>query len=78
MTFKPERFLSSDGTLNDDMSHLMVFGFGRRICPGRHFADASLFIQIASILHSFNIRPPFDDNGLPIQIEPQSGDGLVS
>ncbi|KAF9238847.1 cytochrome P450 [Melanogaster broomeanus] len=38
--FKPERFLNSDGTLNDDAVGY-VFGFGRRICPGRHFADAS-------------------------------------
>ena len=49
-----------------------------RFCPGRHFADASVFIQIASMLHSFNISPPLDDNGLPIHIEPRSGGGLVS
>jgi cytochrome P450 len=33
-----------------------AFGFGRRICPGRHFVDATLFILIASLLSIFNIE----------------------
>ncbi|KAF9222718.1 cytochrome P450 [Gyrodon lividus] len=53
--FKPERFLNSDGTLNDDTVSY-VFGFGRRICPGRHFADASLWSAIASVLAVFKIE----------------------
>ncbi|KAF9245654.1 cytochrome P450 [Melanogaster broomeanus] len=52
--FKPERFLNSDGTLNDDAVGY-VFGFGRRICPGRHFADAS---AIASVLAVLKIERP--------------------
>ncbi|KAF9233018.1 cytochrome P450 [Melanogaster broomeanus] len=55
--FKPERFLNSDGTLNDDAVSY-VFGFGRRICPGRHFADASLWSAIASILAVLKIERP--------------------
>ncbi|KAF8844764.1 cytochrome P450, partial [Paxillus ammoniavirescens] len=53
--FKPERFLDSDGTLNQDTISY-VFGFGRRICPGRHFADASLWSAIASVLAVFKIK----------------------
>ncbi|KAF8840012.1 cytochrome P450 [Paxillus ammoniavirescens] len=53
--FKPERFLDSDGTLNQDTVSY-VFGFGRRICPGRHFADASLWSAIASVLAVFKIE----------------------
>jgi cytochrome P450 len=54
--FKPERFLNSDGTLLDDPVLTSVFGFGKRICPGRHFVDATLFMSIASLFSVFNIE----------------------
>ncbi|KAL7282714.1 hypothetical protein ACG7TL_004188 [Trametes sanguinea] len=65
--FKPERFL--DPTTRDPMAY--VFGNGRRICTGRHFADASLFIIVASVLHALNIEPPLDEHGKPIHVEPK-------
>jgi hypothetical protein len=34
-----------------------------RICPGMHFADASLFITIASILAVFDISKALDEQG---------------
>jgi cytochrome P450 len=55
-TFKPERFLNPDGSLRDGPIVTSVFGFGKRICPGRHFAVATLFIAIASLLSVFNIE----------------------
>ena len=54
--FKPERFLNSDGGLLDDPMLASAFGYGKRICPGRHFADATLFIVVASLLSVFNIE----------------------
>ncbi|ESK80857.1 cytochrome p450 [Moniliophthora roreri MCA 2997] len=46
--FRPERFLNEDGThkpsppdTKDEGHH--TFGFGRRICPGRHLAFNALF-----------------------------------
>ncbi|KAI0697621.1 cytochrome P450 [Cerioporus squamosus] len=36
-----------------------------RICPGRYFAQAGLFITVASVLHVFDITPPLDDQGPP-------------
>ncbi|KIJ19360.1 hypothetical protein PAXINDRAFT_7844 [Paxillus involutus ATCC 200175] len=53
--FLPERFLKSDGTLNDD-NVPWTFGFGRRICPGRHVADASLWCAMVCILALFKIE----------------------
>ncbi|CAE6456849.1 unnamed protein product, partial [Rhizoctonia solani] len=50
-TFDPERFL------NLDAPSAPAFGFGRRSCPGNHYAEASLFILIASILAVFDIKP---------------------
>ena len=61
--FKPERFLSADGSLRDDPVLLSVFGFGRRICPGRHFVDATLFIAVASLFSVFNIQTAESDEG---------------
>ncbi|THH08770.1 hypothetical protein EW145_g2477 [Phellinidium pouzarii] len=69
--FKPERFLakitSSDNvrlhalnTFNIDDPSSLVFGFGRRICPGRFFADANAWLTIANVLAVFDILPPID------------------
>ncbi|KAJ7626268.1 cytochrome P450 [Mycena polygramma] len=52
--FIPERFLSDIGCPSPAS---WAFGFGRRICPGKHLAENSVFIIIASILASFDISP---------------------
>ena len=49
-----------------------------RICPGRHFAEAGLFIIVASVLHVFNVTPPLDERGHPIEITPGQTDGIIS
>ena len=49
-----------------------------RICPGKHFADASLFINMATVLHAFDIGPPKDENGNAIHIEPKMTNGIMS
>ncbi|KAI0742504.1 cytochrome P450 [Daedaleopsis nitida] len=79
--FIPERYLDKDGHLDlegKDPADI-VFGFGRRICPGRHFAESSLFILCASLLWAFNVSPPTDENGNALRIEegPSTND-LVS
>ncbi|KAH8113801.1 cytochrome P450 [Phellopilus nigrolimitatus] len=50
---------SLNGLEADDPSSL-AFGFGRRICPGRFFVDASIWLAIANILAVFDILPPID------------------
>ncbi|KAH7192845.1 cytochrome P450 [Fusarium flagelliforme] len=55
MTFKPERFLPTDGTEPEQDPHAFVFGFGRRVCPGRVLADNALFLNMAQSLAVFNI-----------------------
>ena len=54
--FKPERFLNPDGSLRDDPLLSSAFGYGKRICPGRHFVDTMLFIYVASLLSVFRIE----------------------
>ncbi|KIJ68050.1 hypothetical protein HYDPIDRAFT_83068 [Hydnomerulius pinastri MD-312] len=54
--FRPERFLNLEkcGSL-DELS--FAFGFGRRVCVGRHVADASLWIAIVNMLAVFRFEP---------------------
>ncbi|KAH9924275.1 cytochrome P450 [Epithele typhae] len=44
----------------------VVFGFGRRICPGRHFAESVAWLYVASILHTLDVSLPLDANGAPV------------
>ncbi|KAJ7495381.1 cytochrome P450 [Mycena latifolia] len=61
--FKPERFLF-DGKPNPAVRDPdAAFGFGRRVCPGRHLATSSIWITVASILATFDIQKPVDDMG---------------
>ncbi|KAF7346446.1 Cytochrome P450 [Mycena sanguinolenta] len=76
-TFKPERFLNADGTLNSD-DLIIGFGFGRRICAGRHAADATLWAATVSLLATFNIGKAKDAAGKEIEIEDVFTDGMVS
>ncbi|KAH8104105.1 cytochrome P450 [Cristinia sonorae] len=78
--FKPERFLHEDGSLNPDVLDptAACFGFGRRICPGRAFAQDSLFSVISSVLHTFNITHAHDLDGNKIPVLPEVTDGLIS
>ena len=40
--FRPERFMGSNPEMDP---HALVFGFGRRVCPGRELADTSLWLK---------------------------------
>lgn len=68
--FMPERYkdhlqglydsaANPDGTKRDQFT----FGAGRRICPGMHVAERSLFLGISRILSAFNIEPAVDSSG---------------
>jgi cytochrome P450 len=74
-SFKPERFINLDGSLRDDPVLTTLFGFGKRICPGRHLADATIFIVIASLLSVFNIKKGNNTNGTPDDY-PFTGSGV--
>ncbi|KXN80650.1 O-methylsterigmatocystin oxidoreductase [Leucoagaricus sp. SymC.cos] len=55
-TFNPERFLGDEGAQCREVLNL-AWGFGRRSCPGRQFAEAALFITISSVIACFNMMP---------------------
>jgi cytochrome P450 len=60
----PERWLenpNSDSTAGALFTNF--FGYGRRICTGRHIARNSLFILIARVLWAYNIKHAVDAEG---------------
>lgn len=77
--FKPERFLNEDGSFRDDPTIALAFGVGKRICPGRHFVDATLFIVASSILSVFDITKAKDEKGheIPVKVAMTVQSGIV-
>jgi len=74
--FYPDRFITPDGQLNDDVV-LANFGFGRRICGGLHLARAAAWIAVVSILASFDIAKAKDETGKEIDVPEAYSEGLV-
>ncbi|KZV60962.1 cytochrome P450 [Peniophora sp. CONT] len=82
--FNPARHLDKEGKLlkglpgtKEENHH--TFGFGRRICIGRHIANNSLFIDMATCLWAFSFTNPkaqvvdvdaFVDKGLILHPQP--------
>ncbi|KAJ6477499.1 cytochrome P450 [Mycena vulgaris] len=68
--YNPERYLNEQGLLVPPFTDTQgeghaTYGSGERICQGRHLANDTLFIDIATILWSFQISPGTSDNGQP-------------
>ncbi|KAF9805828.1 hypothetical protein IEO21_08930 [Rhodonia placenta] len=74
--FLPERFQS--GPENEEPPEDprgIVFGFGRRICPGRHLVDNSLWLAIVTITATLSISRAVDADGkeiMPVLAFPSS------
>ena len=66
-SFRPERFLTENGREPDPDPYAVVFGYGRRICPGRYMADSSLFISFAMIIATIDITEPITQDGRKIE-----------
>ncbi|KAJ6585088.1 cytochrome P450 [Mycena capillaripes] len=75
--FSPERFFNADGQLNAN-DNILSFGFGRRICVGRHAADATVWAVMVSVLSVFNIAKAKDSTGKEIDIKLVYSDDAVS
>ncbi|KAF8990697.1 cytochrome P450, partial [Hymenopellis radicata] len=72
--FNPERYLDPS-TKNLDV----MFGFGSRICPGRHLARSTVWIAIVSILATLVISKDKNENGREIEVSDEEfTSGVVS
>lgn len=87
-SFVPGRFLRTragaaherDVELDPDVRDpaLVAFGFGRRVCPGRHMAYESLWIAIASLVATFDITKAVDEHDQVIEPSEEYTDGFLS
>ena len=56
----------------------VTFGYGRRVCPGRHMADAQIWISVACLLAVFKIGcGEFDEKGRGVKPEGKFTSGLI-
>ncbi|KAI0092430.1 cytochrome P450 [Irpex rosettiformis] len=77
--FNPDRFMKNGGlnpVVRDPTT--IAFGFGRRICPGRHFAKDSAFLVFASMLHVFDIMPSIDEGGGELDPTPELKGSIIA
>ncbi|KAH9475818.1 Cytochrome P450 monooxygenase 208 [Psilocybe cubensis] len=61
-SFKPERFMGENGARGREVMN-MTWGFGRRTCPGKQFAEAVLFITVSTVITCFDIEPKRSSTG---------------
>jgi len=73
--FSPDRFLGREDVMDPKS---FVYGFGRRLCPGREFADTCIYMVAANIVATMNISKPKDEHGREIMPEARFVDGLAS
>jgi cytochrome P450 len=75
--FDPDRYLDDHLSLADSAAHpdpskrdQFTFGAGRRVCPGMHVAERSLFLGVARMLWAFKFEPKLGAEGKPILPDP--------
>jgi cytochrome P450 len=73
--FQPERFLAPRSEPDPVQ---FAFGFGRRICPGRFFADSSLYLNIAQSLACFSYDKAVGKDGKEIDVDIRPKPGVLS
>jgi hypothetical protein len=73
--FKPERYMAPH---HEPSPGNFVFGFGRRVCPGRVLAESTLFLTCAQVLAVFDIRPALGDDGKEVENLHTFSAGLIA
>lgn len=77
MDFIPDRFLDTPTHEAEPDPRNWIFGYGRRVCPGRYVADNALFLTIAQSLAVFKIEKLVED-GKVVEPEVRFEPGIVS
>ncbi|KAL8999556.1 MAG: hypothetical protein Q9169_001645 [Polycauliona sp. 2 TL-2023] len=73
--FKPERYLAP---LHEPDPSELAFGYGRRSCAGRFFADASVYITVVQMLAVFDIKKAKDASGRDVPVTLDVVAGMVN
>jgi len=61
--FMPDRYLVANPPPDPES---YAFGFGRRLCPGIHVAQQSMWLSVSNTLANFDITKAKDENGSEI------------
>ncbi|KAF8211494.1 cytochrome P450 [Mycena galopus ATCC 62051] len=77
MTFNPDRFIATKDKPAETDPRNFCWGFGRRICPGMHLADASLFISAVMTLNVFDISKCVENGKVVIPVH-ENTTGTIS
>ncbi|KAL5334706.1 cytochrome P450 [Aspergillus crustosus] len=65
--FNPERYIpKAEGGKGEPLPE-GPFGFGRRVCPGQYLALAGVYIAVATLLATVEMKCPVDEKGREIQ-----------
>ncbi|KAL7931755.1 cytochrome P450 [Trichoderma chlorosporum] len=73
--FNPDRFLAPR---SEPDPRWTIFGFGRRVCPGRYLADSSLFLNLAYLVSVFDIAKATDEQGNVIEPKSDFETGIIA
>ncbi|PHH82289.1 hypothetical protein CDD82_6469 [Ophiocordyceps australis] len=73
-SFCPERYMEPR---NEPDPLDFVFGYGRRTCPGRYFAEAGVWIAVTSLLTVFRIAKAVDAQGREIEAKLERSTSLT-
>ncbi|KAJ7085397.1 cytochrome P450 [Mycena belliarum] len=74
--FDPDRFMGPKP--EPDPADMGLFGYGRRVCPGIHLADVSIWISVAKAVAGLSISRALDEHGNAIDPVADVTDGIVS
>ncbi|KAF8067015.1 cytochrome P450 [Lyophyllum atratum] len=75
--FDPERHIATPEKPAQQNPRTVCFGYGRRICPGMHLAEASLFSVVASSFAVLNVDKAVE-NGVEITPVHENTSGIIS
>jgi cytochrome P450 len=74
--FNPDRYLpEAEGGAGEPILQ-GPFGFGRRVCVGKHLAQASVWIALATLIATMDISNPMSPDGKEIKPEVKFSTGL--
>ncbi|KAJ7911356.1 cytochrome P450 [Mycena leptocephala] len=74
--FNPDRFLGPNPAPHP--TEVGLFGFGRRVCPGMHLADVSVWICVAKLVAGLTVTRAVDAGGSEIDLVVGTTDGIIT
>ncbi|KIY70159.1 cytochrome P450 [Cylindrobasidium torrendii FP15055 ss-10] len=74
-SFNPDRYMPVETGGNGE-PFFNPYGYGRRICPGRHVSDTAVWMAISALLASCVFSPAKDKHGMAILPRIEYGDTL--